>query len=78
LCAKDRSGICEDDFVVGFTMLCHDFGKPQTTISDARSIYHYGHDLAGVHLAKSFLENRLAPKRLIRDVETLVKCHMAP
>ncbi|MDR2435789.1 MAG: HD domain-containing protein [Puniceicoccales bacterium] len=78
LYAESRSGICEDDLVVGFAVLCHDFGKPQTTTSDARGIHHYGHDLAGVRLAKRFLENMLAPKRLIRDVETLVRYHMAP
>jgi tRNA nucleotidyltransferase (CCA-adding enzyme) len=75
LYAEDRSGICEDDLVVGFTMLCHDFGKPQTTTADARGIHHYGHDLVGAHLAKRFLENMLAPKWLIRDVETLVRYH---
>ncbi|MDR0679975.1 MAG: HD domain-containing protein [Puniceicoccales bacterium] len=76
LYAADRTGIYEDDLVVGFAALCHDFGKPQTTTSDKRGIHHYGHDAAGTSLARSFLENMHAPKQLIGDVETLVKYHM--
>ncbi|MDR0595248.1 MAG: HD domain-containing protein [Puniceicoccales bacterium] len=76
LYAADRTGIYEDDLAVGFAALCHDFGKPQTTTSDERGVHHYGHDVAGIPLARSFLENMRAPKQLIGDVETLVKYHM--
>jgi tRNA nucleotidyltransferase (CCA-adding enzyme) len=78
LYAGDRTGICDDDLAVGFAVLCHDFGKPATTTFDERGVHHHGHDLVGANLTRKFLENMLAPKRLIRGVEALVRHHMLP
>ncbi|MDR1255532.1 MAG: HD domain-containing protein [Puniceicoccales bacterium] len=77
LYAADRTGSREDDLAVGFATLCHDFGKPQTATVDERGIHHYGHGAAGVLLLRKFLGSMRAPKRLISDVEVLVKHHMA-
>lgn len=76
LYAEDKTGVHGDDLAVGFAMLCHDFGKPQTTTVDDRGVHHHGHDAAGIPLARKFLENMRTPKQLVCDVETLVKYHM--
>jgi tRNA nucleotidyltransferase (CCA-adding enzyme) len=78
LYAANRSGVRNDDVAVGFAVLCHDFGKPLTTVADKSRIHHRGHDIAGLPLVRSFLESMRAPKWLVRDVEVLVKYHMVP
>lgn len=65
--------------VVGFAVLCHDFGKPKTTFrgKDGR-IHSYGHDVKGDVPARKFLERMTNETRLIKDVVVLVKAHMRP
>lgn len=77
LFAQDKTGINEDDLIVGFAMLCHDFGKPYTTTIDDKGIHHYEHDIVGVPLVRSFLERMRAPKQVVADVELLVLHHMS-
>lgn len=73
----------DDDFenlVVGFAVLCHDFGKPAATFfSEKDGRWHsYGHDAAGVAPAKKFLERMTNFHELIDGVLPLVLCHMQP
>lgn len=73
----------EDDFenlVVGFAVLCHDFGKPATTsFSKKDNRWHaYGHDSAGVVPTKKFLSRMTNFRELLDDVPPLVLCHMQP
>lgn len=65
--------------VVGFAVLCHDFGKPQTTFrgNDGR-IHAYGHDVQGEAPVRRFLAGMTEERRLTEDVVSLVKAHMRP
>jgi tRNA nucleotidyltransferase (CCA-adding enzyme) len=72
-----RSGDVFEDTVVGFALLCHDFGKPATTFRDERGIHSYRHDEHGVAPARVFLERMRVPKHIIEQVLPLVKHHMA-
>lgn len=76
--AKERIGDEREDLIVGFAVLCHDFGKPLTTKKDADgSIHSYGHDAQGVAPARRFLERITKEKNLIEAVLPLVARHMA-
>jgi tRNA nucleotidyltransferase (CCA-adding enzyme) len=58
--------------------LCHDFGKPETTTYDEIGMVRSkGHAAAGASIAKHFLENLNAPKRIVGAVVPLVAEHMA-
>ncbi|MDE6431938.1 MAG: hypothetical protein K2L13_00915 [Opitutales bacterium] len=76
LFANDRSGDDTEDLIVGFAALCHDFGKPITTIKDDSGVHHRGHDVAGLPLVEAFLRRMRAPNWLIDGVKPLVECHM--
>lgn len=66
--------------VLGFAVLCHDFGKPATT----ERVWKAGkerwvspaHDQVGGPIAEEFLSFLKAPKALARHVVPLVKNHM--
>ncbi len=76
--AKERIGDEREDLIVGLAVLCHDFGKPISTKIDADgSVHSYGHDIAGVKFARSFLERMTKEKSLIEAVLPLVERHMA-
>ena len=70
-----------DRLTLMFGVLCHDFGKPQTTIKKAKDgIDRWvspGHDQKGIPLSESFLIRIGAPISLIPKVQALVGCHMA-
>ncbi len=73
----------DDDFenlVVGFAVLCHDFGKPATTRFSPKDgrIHAYGHDREGVRPARKFLSGMTNFRDLIDGVLPLVLCHMQP
>lgn len=73
----------DDDFenlVVGFAVLCHDFGKPKTTrFGEKDGRWHaYGHDREGIAPARAFLERMTNFRELIDSVLPLVLCHMQP
>lgn len=78
--ARERIGEDFEDLVVGFAVLCHDFGKPATTrfFSKDQRWHAYGHDKAGVEPAKKFLERMTNFRELIDDVLPLILCHMQP
>lgn len=78
--ARERIESDFENLVVGFAVLCHDFGKPSTTrFSEKDERWHaYGHDREGVAPAKKFLERMTNFRDLIDGVLPLVLCHMQP
>jgi tRNA nucleotidyltransferase (CCA-adding enzyme) len=78
--AAERTGDRNEDLVVGLAVLCHDFGKPATTLRDRRTghVRSLGHDEAGAAPTLSFLKRLTDEERILREVPPLVKCHMQP
>ena len=77
--ARERIGEEWEDLVVGFAILCHDFGKPATTFHAADGhIRSPGHAEKGVGLARSFLSRLTRHKALLDAVTPLVHHHMRP
>ncbi len=78
--AKTRMGVSTEDLIVGLAVLCHDFGKPQTTAFDPRAkrIRSIGHDEAGVAPTKSFLKRLTNEEQILKEVPPLVAAHMKP
>jgi len=78
--ARERIADDFENLVVGFAVLCHDFGKPATTsFSKKDNRWHaYGHDSAGVVPAKNFLSRMTNFRELLESVPPLVLCHMQP
>ena len=79
LCSLDALAPYADP-VVGFAVLCHDFGKPACTRYDPvkKHIRSLGHDEAGVEPTKSFLSRLTNEERLLKEVPELVRLHMRP
>ena len=71
--AELRRGGADDEAFM-FAVLCHDFGKPLVT----ERLRSPGHDRAGVEPAQRFLNRLRAPRRLVDQVCTLVREHLAP
>jgi tRNA nucleotidyltransferase (CCA-adding enzyme) len=69
----------DDDLVLMFAALCHDLGKPATTVvaMDGR-VRSPAHDLAGERRALEFLGGMRAPGELTAKVRTLTREHLAP
>lgn len=69
-----------EDVIVGFAVLCHDFGKPLATFFDKqrRRFRSPGHDEMGVDPTISFLERLTCDHRIMNEVPPLVRCHMRP
>jgi len=77
--AKERIGIEREDLIVGFGVLCHDLGKPATTIrGEDGHITAKNHELIGVDLTRQFLGRLTGEEKLIEEVVPLVACHLAP
>jgi len=77
--AAERIGIEREDLVVGFGVLCHDFGKPATTSrQDDGRVTAKDHETVGAGLARRFLERMTDEAKLIDEVVPLVTCHLAP
>ena len=75
--------ICDREEIVGenrlvcvLGALCHDLGKPTTTVWDGMRWTTFGHDVAGEKPTRSFLEGIGCPRRIIAKVERLVVTHM--
>lgn len=69
-----------EDLTVGLAVLCHDFGKPATTVYDPvrGHLRSLGHDEAGVAPTLAFLRRLTDENRLLREVPPLVRHHMRP
>ena len=78
--ASSRSGDAVEDLVVGLAVLCHDFGKPDSSAYDPvkKRIRSLGHDEAGVGPTLSFLRRLTNEERLLKEVPPLVRLHMRP
>ena len=76
--ARGRTGNASEDLIVGLAVLCHDFGKPATTVFQDGHIRSRGHDEAGVGPTLSFLRRLTNEERVLKEVPPLVKCHMQP
>ncbi len=67
-----------EQVILMFSSLCHDFGKPSTTRADENGMLRsIGHAKAGAPLARKFLERMKTPIRIVDAVEPLVAEHMA-
>ena len=77
--ASERIGIEREDLIVGFGVLCHDLGKPATTIreEDGR-ITAKNHESIGVDCTRRFLGRMTNEEKWIEEVVPLVACHLAP
>lgn len=77
--AAQRIGNEWEDLVVGLAVLCHDFGKPDTSYTDASGrIRSPRHDVEGVPVARRFLERLTRQKKIFEEVLPLVEQHMRP
>ena len=77
--SKNRIGDDWEDLIVGLATLCHDMGKPKTTVrgEDGR-IRSPQHDVEGVGIAKAFLARMTEQKKVFDEVLPLVSEHMRP
>ncbi len=76
--AELRSGDAERDLVMMFAALCHDLGKPATTVFDRGRHRSPAHDDAGVPITEAMLERMRASGALREQVCALVAHHLAP
>lgn len=77
--AAARTGDDHEDLIVGFAVLCHDFGKAtHTTIDENGKIHSYGHEEAGEEPARRFLSRLTNQEDFINNVVALVVNHMKP
>ncbi len=78
--SEEGRGDRREDLIVGFAVLCHDFGKPACTRYDPvkKRIRSLGHDDAGVEPTISFLERLTNEEKLLKEVPPLVRFHMRP
>ena len=73
-----REGDDADDLVLMMAALCHDVGKPPTTVNVGGRIRSPQHDDLGVPIAQEFLARLRAPSDLAEKVGMLVRVHLAP
>ena len=77
--AKDRTGRDWEDLVVGFAVLCHDLGKPSTTVkSEDGRIRSPKHEAKGEEPTHAFLARMTNQADLAEQVVPLVRRHLAP
>lgn len=79
--AAQRLQECHTDTetkILIYAALCHDIGKPTTTIWDQNRWRSPGHAEAGVPIARALLRRITRESFLIKAVCTLVEYHMAP
>lgn len=68
----------EDPFGFMLAALVHDFGKTVTTEAVNGAIHAYGHETAGIPIARTFLSRITGDVRLIRYALNLAEYHMKP
>ncbi|HVR28552.1 MAG TPA: polynucleotide adenylyltransferase [Thermoanaerobaculia bacterium] len=76
--AAERLGDDWEDVVVGFACLCHDFGKPATTVVEGGRVRSLGHEAAGEPPTRSFLARLTNQTALHDEVVPLVRHHLKP
>ena len=77
--AELRTGKREDDRIMMLAVLCHDLGKPATTVfeQDGR-ITSRGHEEAGADPTRSFIARLWRDAKLADQVVPLVENHLKP
>ena len=73
-----RTADKDSDWLLMLGALCHDFGKPQTTVEIDGRVRSPGHDDAGVAPTVEFLTRLNLPRRRQRQVAALVRHHLVP
>lgn len=76
--AQLRSGHRDEDLILMFGALCHDFGKPDTTFEKDGRIVSPGHAEAGVDPAMRFMSRMSKDTSLLEGVEQVVRYHLRP
>jgi len=76
--AGGRVGVEWEDMVVGFAVLCHDFGKPATTLFEDGRLRSRGHETAGEEPTRAFMGRMTNQKDLIDEIVALVTTHLRP
>ncbi len=76
--AKLRVGEEKADLVLMFGALCHDFGKPETTIWKDGHWRSPAHDVVGMQPTEKFLRRLTDEVSLIEKVTVLVREHLRP
>ncbi|MEK9667324.1 MAG: HD domain-containing protein [Deltaproteobacteria bacterium] len=76
--AKLRIGEEKADLVLMFGALCHDFGKPETTIWKDGHWRSPAHDVLGMQPTEKFLRRLTDEVSLIEKVTVLVREHLRP
>ena len=76
--ANERVGDEWEDLVVGFGCLCHDLGKPLTTVFRDGRYRSPGHEEEGVGPTRTFLARLTAQDKLVDQVTPLVAEHLKP
>ena len=76
--AKLRVGEEKADLVLMFGALCHDFGKPETTIWKDGHWRSPAHDVLGMQPTEKFLRRLTDEASLIEKVTVLVREHLRP
>lgn len=76
--ARRRTGDDDEDLVVGFACLCHDLGKPATTVFEDGRWRSPGHEQAGISPTRTLLGRMTNQRDLIEDVVVLVAEHLKP
>ena len=61
-----------------FSALCHDLGKPATTVEVDGRIRSPNHEREGMEPTREFLGRLMASSALVAAVEVLVQDHLAP
>ena len=67
-----------DDLALMFGALCHDLGKPATTVVREGRIRSPSHSKAGIAPTRALLERMRAPHELVERTCALVEHHLAP
>lgn len=67
-----------EDEALMFAVLCHDFGKPATTLESDGRVRSRGHDRSGVAPTRAFLGRLRASSELMEKTVALVDHHLAP
>jgi tRNA nucleotidyltransferase (CCA-adding enzyme) len=76
--AAERTGDEQDDLIVGLGVVCHDFGKPHTTIEEYGRVSSRGHESEGEVPTRRFLERLTNRQDVIDEVLPLVSYHLRP
>lgn len=76
--ADERLGDPWEDLVVGLGCLCHDLGKPATTVFDDGRIRSPGHEEAGEPPTRAFLRRITEQQAIFDQVVPLVRDHLKP